>query len=90
MVRACVQVLDRCKEVLLQCATPDSLARLQHTSLHGPEADRLHEFYSLHQDHSSLLAFLTKCLDREGSHGVGQPLFAQVNTRYIRGVGGVG
>ena len=74
-----VKVLMRCKEVLLQCATLDSVARLRDTSLPPAEVDWLINVYSHSQQHGSLLEFLRKQLQERNQAAV-QPLFAQVST----------
>ncbi|XP_048587615.1 E3 ubiquitin-protein ligase rnf213-alpha isoform X3 [Nematostella vectensis] len=50
-------VLDRCKSVLLQCATPDALARLFRTNLRN-EADKLWLEYFSEQPHTCLSKLL--------------------------------
>ena len=50
--------------MLLQCATPDAVARLVHTKL-ATQADELWEIYFTGQEHSSLTAFLRNVLTTE-------------------------
>ena len=52
------------QELLLQCATPDAVARLPCTQL-AQQADRLWSTYFTTQEHSSLTAFLKKVLTTE-------------------------
>ena len=49
------------QELLLQCATPDAVARLPYTQL-AQQADRLWSTYFTTQKHSSLTAFLKNVL----------------------------
>ena len=56
------QVLKCCQERLLQCATPDSVARLGSSRLSG-NADNLWNTYFNEQEHSSLAKFLVKALN---------------------------
>ena len=59
-----LQVYKQSRELLLQCATPDAVARLQCTQL-GQQSDKLWETYFTVQEHSSLTAFLRNVLTTE-------------------------
>ena len=51
------QVLNECKKVLLQCATPEALVRLPHTKLMHEENHLRHEYFN-EQKHGSLQEYL--------------------------------
>ncbi|XP_022783821.1 E3 ubiquitin-protein ligase rnf213-alpha-like [Stylophora pistillata] len=65
------KVLKDSQELLMQCATPDAVARLVHTKL-ATQADHLWEIYFTIQEHSSLTAFLQNVLATEERKS-GQP-----------------
>ncbi|PFX29705.1 E3 ubiquitin-protein ligase RNF213 [Stylophora pistillata] len=65
------KVLRESQELLIQCATPDAVARLVHTKA-STQADDLWVTYFTAQEHSSLTAFLRKVLTTEESK-LGQP-----------------
>ena len=61
------QLFQESKELLLQCATPDAVARLPSTHL-KEQADDLWTAYFKVQKHSSLSAFLRNVLTTEGGN----------------------
>ncbi|KAK3096790.1 hypothetical protein FSP39_003301 [Pinctada imbricata] len=69
------EIFDSAKRMLLWCATPDSLLRLQSTKLSSSNKE-LNEIYYKEQKHDSLLAYLKLKLRSENSSS----LFAQVTT----------
>ena len=68
------QAFYQAQGLLLQCATPDSLARLHMTEL-KMEVDRLWEIYFEQQHHSSLIDYLNGVLPSEAK---GKGISAQV------------
>ncbi|KAJ7339358.1 hypothetical protein OS493_005752 [Desmophyllum pertusum] len=76
-------VLKRCQERLLQCATPDSVTRLSSSRL-VPHAEELWTTYFREQEHSSLANFLDKALSDVKSRATGGTakiaLRAQIST----------
>ncbi|XP_072028273.1 E3 ubiquitin-protein ligase RNF213-like [Amphiura filiformis] len=60
-------VCDHVKNLLLQCATPEAVCRLNNSKLRQ-EADELHRQYMEVQQHSSLASYLTQQL-RSGTPG---------------------
>ena len=64
------QVLEKSQRLLLQCAFPDAVARLQSTQLHA-DADDLWTAYFTEQQHSSLAAFVREILAND------EPTFAR-------------
>ena len=69
-----LKVLNQAQGLLLQCATPDSLARLHKTSL-KMEIDRLWEIYFEQQHHGSFTDYLNGMLPSEDN---GKEISAQV------------
>ena len=65
------------QELLLQCATPDAVARLPCTQL-AQQADILWSTYFTMQEHSSLTAFLRNVLTGE-ERGSDKGTLIQVN-----------
>ena len=73
----CVQVYERAKYHLLQCATGESVLRLDKTELHS-EAKSLQEIYLTEQHHETLHNYLVNQLPvYVGDQGY-DPLFLQV------------
>ncbi|XP_067056125.1 E3 ubiquitin-protein ligase rnf213-alpha-like isoform X2 [Acropora muricata] len=72
------EVFRQSQELLLQCATPDAVARLPCTQL-AQHADRLWSTYFTTQEHSSLTAFLKKILTTE-ERGEGMGSLIQITT----------
>ena len=68
-----VQVYERAKYHLLQCATGESVLRLDKTELHS-EAKSLQEIYLTEQHHETLHNYLRVYLGDQGY----DPLFLQV------------
>ncbi|KAG5853539.1 hypothetical protein ANANG_G00027050 [Anguilla anguilla] len=62
------RVLQQAKLMLLNCATPDSVVRLQDTALSSTEAESLTQVYFQEQQHSSLAEFILSHMHREGWH----------------------
>ena len=63
------QVLDRARDTLLQCATPESVIRLRDTKLQGQE-EAISNRYHDHQKHGSLLELLeTYLAEQEHQEG---------------------
>ncbi|KAJ8362842.1 hypothetical protein SKAU_G00116730, partial [Synaphobranchus kaupii] len=60
------RVLEEAKLILLNCATPDSVVRLQDTALPSMEADSLTQVYFQEQQHSSLAEFILSHTHMEG------------------------
>ena len=56
--------MERGKAMLLQCATPDAVARLPSTSLAG-EASDIWDKYFCQQQHSSLASYLSYVLNHQ-------------------------
>ena len=70
-----LKVARRCKNMLLQMATPDAIARLPASGLKG-EAREMWQTYFYEQQHSSLAAFMLHVLTLEEKREKG--LFIQV------------
>ena len=70
-----LKVARRCKNMLLQMATPDAIARLPASGLKG-EAREMWQSYFREQQHSSLAAFMRHVLTPEEKREKG--LFIQV------------
>ena len=70
-----LKVARRCKNMLLQMATPDAIARLPASGLKG-EAREMWQTYFREQQHSSLAAFMRHVLTPEEKREKG--LFIQV------------
>ncbi|XP_064180420.1 E3 ubiquitin-protein ligase rnf213-alpha-like [Anguilla rostrata] len=62
------RVLQQAKLMLLNCATPDSVVRLQDTALPSTEAEFLTQVYFQEQQHSSLAEFILSHMHMEGWH----------------------
>ena len=58
-------ILEKSKELLLSCATPDSVCRLDDTSLDPSEKRILFDLYYLKQNHCSLADFLGSLRDKK-------------------------
>ncbi|XP_043106269.1 E3 ubiquitin-protein ligase rnf213-alpha-like isoform X2 [Puntigrus tetrazona] len=70
-------ILDEAKLILLNCATPDAVVRLDCTSLSNVESDHLSRVYFEDQKHSSLADFILSHLKQAGpSHA----FFTEVTT----------
>ncbi|KAJ7339580.1 hypothetical protein OS493_005983 [Desmophyllum pertusum] len=72
------EVFRKSQELLLQCATPDAVARLPCTQL-AQQADNLWATYFTMQEHSSLTAFLRNVLTTEERRS-GKGTLIQVTT----------
>uniref|UniRef100_H3BBI9 RING-type E3 ubiquitin transferase n=1 Tax=Latimeria chalumnae TaxID=7897 RepID=H3BBI9_LATCH len=59
------RVLKEAKQVLLNCATPDSVVRLCNTKVGAAEAEHLLQDYFVHQKHISLVDFIYSHIQRE-------------------------
>ncbi|XP_076856258.1 E3 ubiquitin-protein ligase rnf213-alpha-like isoform X2 [Brachyhypopomus gauderio] len=59
------QLLEEAKFVLLNCATPDSLVRLEYTGLPDVESERLLNTYFKVQMHHSLAEFISSHIQQE-------------------------
>ncbi|KAJ8251476.1 hypothetical protein GJAV_G00221750, partial [Gymnothorax javanicus] len=59
------QILDEAKLILLDCATPDSVVRLDHTDLPRGETEQLTHVYFEQQKHSSLADFIICHIQQE-------------------------
>ncbi|KAG5853532.1 hypothetical protein ANANG_G00026970 [Anguilla anguilla] len=62
------RVLQQAKLMLLNCATPDSVVRLQDTALPSTEAEFLTQVYFQEQQHSSLAEFILSHMHMEEWH----------------------
>ena len=62
-----VKVEGRCKNMLLEMATPDAIARLPASGLKG-QASKLWKTYFHEQQHSSLAAFMRHVLTLDNFH----------------------
>uniref|UniRef100_A0A6Q2YDT1 RING-type E3 ubiquitin transferase n=1 Tax=Esox lucius TaxID=8010 RepID=A0A6Q2YDT1_ESOLU len=62
------KVLDESKLILLNCATPDSVVRLDYTGLSKVECEYLTKFYYEERKHSSLADFVCHAQQVEQSH----------------------
>ena len=71
-----LKVARRCKNMLLQMATPDAIARLPASGLKG-EASEMWQTYFYKQQHSSLAAFMHHVLTLEKKREKG--FFIQVS-----------
>ncbi|XP_016095221.1 E3 ubiquitin-protein ligase rnf213-alpha-like isoform X1 [Sinocyclocheilus grahami] len=70
-------ILDEAKLILLNCATPDAVVRLDCTSLSNVESDHFSRVYFEDQKHSSLADFILSHLQQAGpSHA----FFTEVTT----------
>lgn len=72
-----LKVFQEAKFVLLWCATPESLVRLDLTDLPNKERELLKRWYGEHQAHDSLIQYLREKIITEKC----KPLFAQVCTK---------
>ncbi|XP_073689267.1 E3 ubiquitin-protein ligase rnf213-alpha [Garra rufa] len=70
-------ILDEAKLILLNCATPDSVVRLDSTSLSSVESDNLSRAYFEDQKHSSLADFILSHTQQAGSS---HAFFTEVTT----------
>ncbi|XP_077086723.1 E3 ubiquitin-protein ligase rnf213-alpha [Siphateles boraxobius] len=71
------RILDEAKMILLNCATPDAVVRLDCTSLSSVETDQLSRMYFEEQKHSSLADFILSHIQQAGpSHA----FFTEVTT----------
>ncbi|XDV14216.1 hypothetical protein PO909_002393 [Leuciscus waleckii] len=71
------RILDEAKMILLNCATPDAVVRLDCTSLPSVETDHLSRMYFEEQKHSSLADFILSHIQQAGpSHA----FFTEVTT----------
>ncbi|XP_053396010.1 E3 ubiquitin-protein ligase rnf213-alpha-like [Mercenaria mercenaria] len=70
------QVLQEAKSVLLWCATPESLVRLDHSSLSNQEKTLLNKWYFTRQAHDSLIQYVNVKIVQQQC----RQLFAQVTT----------
>ncbi|XP_067280905.1 E3 ubiquitin-protein ligase rnf213-alpha isoform X2 [Pseudorasbora parva] len=71
------RLLDEAKLILLNCATPDAVIRLECTSLSSVESDDLSRVYFEEQKHSSLADFI---LSHTQQAGPGNGFFTEVTT----------
>ncbi|XP_060573557.1 E3 ubiquitin-protein ligase rnf213-alpha-like, partial [Ruditapes philippinarum] len=72
------QVLQESKAVLLWCAIPESLIRLEHSSLSNREKELLKGWYFNKQSHDNLLQYLNVKIVEQKC----RQLFAQITTHY--------
>lgn len=73
-------ILSRSKKILLQMASPESLIRLQYTSL-DEQKEKLSEIYYVEQHHGSIVEFLSHHLNTStDSYG----LLIQVSITQLR------
>ncbi|XP_048046866.1 E3 ubiquitin-protein ligase rnf213-alpha isoform X2 [Megalobrama amblycephala] len=71
------RIIDEAKLILLNCATPDAVVRLDCTSLSSVESDHLSRVYFEEQKHSSLADFILSYTQQAGpSHAI----FTEVTT----------
>ncbi|XP_053396335.1 E3 ubiquitin-protein ligase rnf213-alpha-like isoform X2 [Mercenaria mercenaria] len=70
------QVLQEAKSVLLWCATPESLVRLDHSSLSNQEKTLHNKWYFTRQAHDSLIQYVNVKI----VHQQCKQLFAQITT----------
>ncbi|RXN29563.1 E3 ubiquitin-protein ligase RNF213-alpha-like protein [Labeo rohita] len=70
-------ILDEAKLILLNCATPDAVVRLDSTSLSNVESDHLSRVYFEDQKHSSLADFILTHTQQAGSS---HAFFTEVTT----------
>ncbi|XP_060590421.1 E3 ubiquitin-protein ligase rnf213-alpha-like, partial [Ruditapes philippinarum] len=70
------QVLQESKAVLLWCATPESLIRLEHSSLTNREKELLKGWYFNKQSHDNLLQYLNVKIVKQEC----RQLFSQITT----------
>ncbi|XP_053396009.1 E3 ubiquitin-protein ligase rnf213-alpha-like [Mercenaria mercenaria] len=70
------QVLQEAKSVLLWCATPESLVRLDHGSLSNQEKTLLNKWYFTRQAHDSLIQYVNVKIVQQQC----RRLFAQITT----------
>ncbi|TRY85502.1 hypothetical protein DNTS_016006 [Danionella cerebrum] len=73
----CKGILEEAKLVLLNCATPDAVVRLDCTSLSNVEIEFLSKVYFEDQEHSSLSDFILMHTQQEG---LGHACFTEVTT----------
>jgi len=65
------RIIDEAKLILLNCATPDAVVRLDCTSLSSVESDHLSRVYFEEQKHSSLADFILSHTQQAGpSHAI--------------------
>ncbi len=74
-------ILDEAKLILLDCATPDAVVRLDCTSLSNVESDHLSRVYFEDQKHSSLADFILSHLQQTGPSLAS---FTEVNPLYFK------
>ncbi|KAJ8011123.1 hypothetical protein DPEC_G00054920 [Dallia pectoralis] len=60
------RILDEAKLILLNCATPDSVIRLDGTKLSADEKEKLMQIYFEQQNHNSLADFIACHTQQEG------------------------
>lgn len=70
-------ILDESKLILLNCATPDAVVRLDCTSLSNVESEHLSRVYFEDQKHNSLAEFILSHIQQEGCSGA---FFTEVTT----------
>ncbi|KAL1265130.1 hypothetical protein QQF64_003157, partial [Cirrhinus molitorella] len=70
-------ILNEAKLILLNCATPDAVVRLDCTTLSNVESDHLSRVYFEDQNHSSLADFIFSHTQQTGS---GHAFFTEVTT----------
>lgn len=68
------KVFQEAKSVLLWCATPESLVRLDNSELSNEEREHLRRLYDEHQAHDNLMQYLNEKIIKEEY----EQLFAQV------------
>lgn len=69
-----LKVFQEAKSVLLWCATPESLVRLENSNLPNEETEHLRRWYYEHQAHDSLIQYLNEKIIKQKY----KQLFAQV------------
>ena len=69
-----IQILRDAKELMLWCATPEAVVRLQKSELPFEEQETIQTCYWVNQKHSSLAEYLRYRIREQGTKG----LFAQV------------
>jgi hypothetical protein len=77
-----LQVCARSQSLLLQCAAPDAVVRLEQSRLSQHEQQRWFRDYHTHQTHNSLLQFLLHHLDT--ATNTATSLQAQVSAGHCR------
>ena len=73
------QIMNKCKDLLIRCATPDAIVRLANTTIKD-QAQYIQDVYFKKQEHTSLVKYLERVLRRNDTSSSPLGLLAQVST----------